>query len=107
MNPTQAIELARQDMMALLIEGFVDSYRRYVWQPPRRSAELPEQDDPWGIFGFGPSDNRPYYVVKVTGKRVNGVVEMVSEVEIFNRPDYARATIWDRLSASDTPPSSE
>lgn len=111
MNPTQAIEQARKEIMALLKEGIPENFRRYVWQAPKRQpvafgAEMPSQEDPWQVHGYGPGDARPYYVVTISGKRVNGVVKMeLHQVELFNRPDYARATIWDRISASDPPPS--
>lgn len=109
MNPTQAIEQARKEMLELLKQGTSDNFRRYVWQPPelqQRRGQLPEQGDPWQVHGYGPGDVRPYYVVTVTGRVVDGVVKAQDTVEIFNRPDYARATIWDRIAASE-PPSSE
>lgn len=106
MSPTQAIELARQELIALLDQN-QRSFRRYVWQP----GEAPDQGHPWAVFEYGPelSDQRPYYVVQVTGLLVqaNGswTPEWQSKIDLFNKPDYLRPTVWDRLTGRTDPPS--
>lgn len=114
MTPSRAIDQARQEMAALLKEGKEDSFRRYVWQLPETCicaptpvpGEFPVQGDPWSVLGYGPPDQRPYYVITLTGKKVKGIPVYTDKVELFNRPDYARATVWDRLSEPPSEPPS-
>ncbi len=106
MTPSRAIDQARQEMAALLKEGKDEALRRYVWQLPEEVPRgLPEQDDPWSVLGYGPPDRRPYYVVTLTGRKTRGTPVFTDKVELFNRPDYARATIWDKIAGPSEPPS--
>lgn len=123
MNPSQAINLARKEMGDALIGGKENvrvaapnatpyritrgsveaSETRYVWQ----NVTSPGQDDPWGVHMYGPDDQRPYYVIRMTGSVAltgNLIPVLRDTVELFNRPDYARATIWDRILGSSDPP---
>jgi hypothetical protein len=98
MNPSQAIEKARQELASALPEGRTTTRRKFVWQ----TLEEPH----WTVRLSPPPDNRPYYRVEITGGKTNGNPEFTSKVESFNRPDHVRATIWDRLLGPSDPPSS-
>ena len=102
MTPTQAINTARKEMADDLVEIRETTETRYTWQ----NVSSPSQDDPWGVYRYGPNDPRPYYVIRLTGRKVNGIHVSTDTVELFNRPDYARATIWDRILGPSDPPSS-
>lgn len=102
-TPTQAIEAARRS----LIDDLGDVSRSLVvcvWQNTGVERRFPVRSDPWVVASFGPPpDNRPYYVVRVEGHRSGDIPVWTSKVELYNKPDYLRLTIWDRLNGPSDP----